>query len=199
MIGYLKGTVAGIYDDNVVIEVGGVGMNVHMPASAVDMIDGIGTDIKVYTYLHVREDAMTLFGFLTKDDLELYKLLISVNGVGPKGALALLSMMSADDLRFAILSQDSKMISKAPGVGAKTAQRIIIDLKDKIDPGLSLDHTVNASDDPDISMQGTARQEAVLALVALGYSQSAAVSAVRAADAADDDVESILKAALSNI
>lgn len=199
MIGYLKGIVAGVYEDMAVIEVGGIGMNVHMPASCLDLIDGIGTDIKVYTYLHVREDAMTLYGFLTRDDLELYRMLISVNGVGPRGALALLSVMNADDLRFAILSGDSKMISKAPGVGAKTAQRIIIDLKDKIDPVMTITNQVQAVPDTSDPVKGSAREEAALALIALGYSQSAAYAAVKAVSSDTQDVESILKAALSNI
>ena len=199
MIGYLKGTVAGIYDDMAVIEVGGFGMNVHMPSSSLDLIEGTGVEIKVYTYLHVREDAMTLYGFLTKDDLDLYTLLISVNGVGPKGALALLSMAGPDELRFAILSGDSKMISKAPGVGAKTAQRIIIDLKDKIDPVISVaDPQEHRSLDHGMNMTG-AREEAALALVALGYSQSAAYSAVKSVGGESEDVEAILKEALSNI
>ena len=87
MIGYLKGEVAGIYEDRIVLEVGGIGYNIFMPASSLDLIDGLGISIKVYTYLLVREDALSLYGFLTRDDLELYKMLISVNGVGPKGAL----------------------------------------------------------------------------------------------------------------
>lgn len=199
MIGYIKGTVAGIYDDLVVIEVGGVGMNVHMNGRSISLIGGLGTEIKVFTYLHVREDAMLLYGFLTRDELDLYKMLITVNGVGPKGALALLSVMNADDLRFAILSQDSKTISKAPGIGAKTAQRIIIDLKDRIDPVITIGSSLTDKADEGSASLGTSREEAILALVSLGYPQSAAASAVRAVSADIEDVESILKAALSNI
>lgn len=200
MIGYLKGEVAGIYEDRIVLEVGGIGYNIYMPASSLDLIDGLGISIKVYTYLLVREDALLLYGFLTKDDLDLYKLLISVNGVGPKGALALLSVMTADDLRFAILSGDAAAISKAPGVGAKTAQRVIIDLKDKIDIAAafeeSISHAVAGASRE--SALGGIREEAAQALMALGYSQSASYKAVRSVGEAED-VETVLKKALNVI
>ena len=200
MIGYLKGEVAGIYEDRIILEVGGIGYNIFMPASSLEMIESVGCSIKVYTYLLVREDALLLYGFLTKDDLDLYKMLISVNGIGPKGALAILSVMSVDDLRFAILSGDAKAIGKAPGVGPKTAQRVILDLKDKIDIGPALDKGLDGTGD--ISTNATmtgARDEAAEALVALGYSRTDAYRAVRAVDDDTDDVEAVLKRALATI
>lgn len=197
MIGYIKGEVAGIYDDGILLENGGIGYNISMPASSLDLIEGMGSIIKVYTYLHVREDAMLLYGFLTKDELDLYKKLISVNGIGPKGGLALLSVMSSDELKFAIMSGDAKAIGKAPGIGPKTAQRVIIDLKDKIDMIPDFDNTVRAGDVSDHGL-GSVREDAVMALTALGYSQSDSVRAVRAAGEADD-VETLLKKALSLI
>ena len=132
MIGFLKGTIDSIYEDRIMIDVNGIGFNVYMPAAQRDMLGARGSDIKVYTYMAVREDAMQLYGFTTADSLDLFKMMIQVNGIGPKGALALLSAMSTDDLKFAIMSGDAKTISKAPGIGAKTAQRLIIDLKDKV-------------------------------------------------------------------
>ena len=201
MIGYLKGEVAAIYEDRIIIEVNGIGYNVIMPASSLDLIDGIGVSIKVYTYLAVREDAMLLYGFLTKDDLDFYKLLIQVNGVGPKGALAMLSVMTTDDLRFAILSDDAKKIGKAPGIGPKTAQRIIIDLKDKVNLEDAFEEKLKNSmgEQIDTKISG-ARQEAVEALVALGYSQSDAYKGVRGTDITEeDDVETILRKALKNM
>ena len=199
MIGYLKGEVAAIYDDRVIIEVGGIGYNVFMPASSLDLIEGTGVSVKIYTYLLVREDAMQLYGFLTKDDLELYKMLISVNGIGPKGALALLSVMTCDELRFAILAGDDKQIGKAPGIGPKTAQRVIIDLKDKIDITGSFDTvsgTPGVRDDKN-ELSGI-REEAAQALIALGYSSTESFKAVRSVEKdPSDDVESILKKALS--
>lgn len=118
--------------DSIVVEAAGVGYLIYIPTQYFDMLPDEGEDVKIYTYLCVREDAMILYGFLSKDDLEIFKLLITVSGIGPKGGLAILSTLSADDLRFAILSGDSKAISKAPGIGAKTAQRVILDLKDKL-------------------------------------------------------------------
>ena len=131
MYAYIKGELAETNPDHIVIETGGIGYQVFISGQTFEYLPAVGEEIKVYTYLYLREDAMILYGFLTKDDLELFKLLISVSGIGPKGGLAILSALSADDLRFAVLSGDSKAISKAPGVGAKTAQRVILELKDK--------------------------------------------------------------------
>ena len=103
MIAFLKGELSAIYEDRIIIEVSGVGYNVLMPSSSISMLPGIGNIVKIYTYLSVREDAMWLYGFITKDELDLYKLLITVNGVGPKAALQILSSMGVDDLKFAIL------------------------------------------------------------------------------------------------
>lgn len=200
MIGYVRGEVAAIYEDRVIVEVSGIGYNIYMPASSLDLIDGIGADIKVYTYLLVREDAMQLYGFLTKDDLDLYKLLISVNGIGPKGALALLSVMTSDELRFAIMAGDSKTIGKAPGIGPKTAQRVIIDLKDKIDIAAAFDDRLMQSSSGDNKEKGigSVREEAAEALIALGYSQTDSYKAVRMVEK-DDDTETVLKQALTLI
>ncbi len=198
MIGYIKGEVAGIYEDRIVLEVGGIGYNIFMPASSMDLIDGTGITLKVYTYLLVREDAIQLYGFLTKDDLDLYKMLISVGGIGPKGALAILSVMSADDLRFAILSGDAKQIGKAPGIGPKTAQRVILDLKDKIEIGSVINAGTAKEEAEGTAGLGKVREEAAMALTALGYSQSESYKAVRSIEVLEeDDVETVLKKALS--
>lgn len=196
MIGYIKGEVAAIYEDRLVLENNGIGYNIYMPGSSLELVEGIGAVVKVYTYLCVREDAMLLYGFLTKDDLDLYRLLISVGGIGPKGGLSLLSVMSADELKFAIASGDVKQIAKAPGIGAKTAQRVIIDLKDKIDIVSQFDQ-MYADNGQKTQAISSVREEAALALVALGYSQTDSYKAVR--NAQGDDVETILKSALSII
>ena len=132
MYAYIKGELAEKNIDSIVVEAAGVGYLIYIPTQYFDMLPDEGEDVKIYTYLCVREDAMILYGFLSKDDLEIFKMLITVSGIGPKGGLAILSTLPADDLRFAILSGDSKAISKAPGIGAKTAQRVILDLKDKL-------------------------------------------------------------------
>lgn len=199
MIAFLNGELSAIYEDRIIIEVSGIGYNVLMPASSIAILPGIGNNVKIYTYLSVREDAMWLYGFTTKDDLDLYKLLITVNGVGPKAALQLLSFMDGNDLKFAILSSDSKSISKAPGIGPKTAQRIIIDLKDKID---LLNTFESKMAKPSISAPKLSdeKNEAIDALVALGYAQKDAYAAVSSVELGDDaKVEDILKLALRNI
>lgn len=197
MIGFLRGEVAAVGTDIAVIDVGGVGYNVFMPASALCMLPPVGCETKVYTYLSVHEDAMTLFGFLNPDDLAFFKKLISVSGVGPKFALGALSTFSASDLKVAILSQDAKTISKAPGIGLKTAQKIILELKDKV----SYEDVVSFNEKGDIGNKDTALSEAMQmateALTALGYSATDSLRAVRNCKCnEDDDVEAILKQAL---
>ena len=140
----------------------------------------------------MREDALGLFGFLTQDDLKIFKLLITVNGVGPKAALAILSAMTADELRFAILAEDAKAIAKAPGIGPKTAKRMIIELKDK----LNLESMIEDPGDAAANV----RDEVIMALTALGYGNTEAVRAVRAVSGADEmDSETLLKQALKKI
>ena len=134
VISFIKGPLVEIVEDTVVIESGNVGFEIHVPLSVLEKLPGIGKETKLFTYFQVREDAMCLFGFLNRQDLQMFKQLISVNGIGPKGALGVLSALRPEELRRAIVSGDAKAISKAPGIGAKTAQRIILDLKkDKID------------------------------------------------------------------
>lgn len=201
MYAYLKGTIEEITEDNLVLEVNQVGYNIKISARTVNALGGIGSFVKIYTYTLVREDSFSLYGFLTKDDLEIFKRLITVNGIGPKGGLAILSVMSADELRFAILAGDAKAISKAPGVGAKTAERVILDLKDKIsvEDALSPKESISAAALSGTDM-GNQKNEAVEALVALGYSASDALRAVKQVDVTENTgVEEILKAALKYI
>ena len=201
MIAYVKGIIEDITEDNAVIDVNGIGYNVKISADTASRLPGIGEAVKLYPYTCVREDAFQLFGFLTRSDLEIFKKLITVNGIGPKGGLAILSVMDADDLRFAIMSGDAKAISKAPGIGAKTAQRVILDLKDKI-----------SIDDEMISReiaQGSAvslradtpqKQEAIAALVSLGYGQAESTKAVNAIEDIETlDSGAVLKAALKKL
>lgn len=202
MYAYIKGTVEEIAEDNIVVEAGGIGYNVKVSTTTADLLPGLGSEVKIYTYTLVREDTFALYGFMTRDDLEVFKKLITVNGIGPKGGLAILSVMSADALRFAIMSGDAKSIAKAPGIGNKTAERVILDLRDKI----SLEDTLRGLGDPigtagtvstDNSADNVMRREAIEALVTLGYSASDATAAVKRVEMTDDTtVESILKAAL---
>lgn len=200
MYAYLKGTLEEISEDSIVVETGGVGYNVKVSTTTADLLPGLGSEIKIYTYTLVREDAFSLYGFLTRDDLEIFKKLITVNGIGPKGGLAILSVMSADALRFAIMAGDAKSIAKAPGIGSKTAERVILDLRDKV----SLEDTLRGLGEPvgETPGQGAGadnvtRKEAIEALVALGYSASDATAAVKKVEVTEDTtVESVLKTAL---
>ena len=143
---------------------------------------------------------MILFGFLTKDDLFVFRLLLGVSGIGPKGALAILSVMTTDDLRFAVLGDDAKAIAKAPGVGAKTAQRLILELKAKLSLEDAFEQKLAKNDNPVQNKAKGAKNEAIEALVALGYSSSEALKALNGIEITDDtDVEDILKAALKNM
>lgn len=199
MIGYLKGEITGIYEQSVLLEIGGVGYRILMPQSAIAQLRGLSEQVKIYTYLHVREDAMQLFGFFTQDDLDFFKLLLQVNGIGPKGALSILSVMPTDELKFAILSADAKTISKCPGIGAKTAQRMIIELKDKMNLKDAFEKKLEKTEAKEDAMS-TMKQEAVEALTSLGYSATDALRAVKSSDISDeDDVETILKKALKVI
>lgn len=201
MIAFVRGEIADITEDNVVLDVGGIGYNIKVSTQTAQRLPGIGKEAMLHTYTCVREDAFQLFGFLTKDELSIFKKLITVNGIGPKGGLAILSVMSADDLRFAIISGDAKAIAKAPGIGSKTASRVILDLKDKV----SVEETLIKREMNEYAALGEngslqAENEAVEALVALGYSPSDAVKAVKKASApADADAEVILKLALKNM
>ena len=201
MYAYMKGELTEVTVDYIVIETGGIGYRIFIPGKTFEYLPGIGEKLKVYTYLHLREDVMILYGFLTKDDLELFKLLITVSGIGPKGGLAILSTLEADDLRFAVLSGDAKAIAKAPGIGAKTAQRVILELKDK----MSLEDAFEKKSEH-VALQQNAsglnqvKNDAVQALTALGYSSTESMKAVSAVDITEEmDVEAVLKAALKHM
>lgn len=203
MIAFVRGIIEDITEDNVIIDTGAIGYNVKISEGTAASLAGIGQEVKLYTYTCVREDAFLLYGFLTRDDLEVFKKLITVNGIGPKGGLAILSVMSADDLRFAIMSGDAKAIAKAPGIGAKTASRVILDLKDKIsieDTLIKKEMNLYSDSINGIDNGNSARNEAVEALTALGYSPSDALKAVKMVESSQNtDVETILKLALKNM
>mgnify|MGYP000370382962 FL=1 len=201
MISYIKGELTEVFEDTAVVETNGIGYNIRVPGSVLDRLPSVGSPVRIYTYLYVKEDAMNLFGFLNRDDLSVFKLLLNVSGIGPKGALAILSTIGPDDLRFAVLSEDVKTISSAPGIGAKTAKRLIIELKDKLKLAevfeTALANKEKASSENDVLL---ARNEAVEALVALGYASAQAMKAVQQVENAEEkDSEQILKEALKKL
>lgn len=200
MISYIRGELIAADSDVIIVEAGGIGYNINVPLSILDELPPVGQEVRIHTHFQVREDAMQLFGFSTRDELQLFRLLIGVNGIGPKAGLAILSTLGPDDLRFAVLSGDAKAISRAPGVGGKTAQKVILELKDKLDLEEAFEQkSVNVAARTS-KKANDALGEASQALVALGYSASDAMKAVRSVDgAADMDTEMLLKQALKKI
>lgn len=203
MISFICGQVADITENSVIIETGGIGYEIFMTGEAIEQATRMEGKAKIHTYFQVREDAMQLYGFWHKDDLQVFRLLLSVNGIGPKAALGVLSGLSADELRFAVLSDDVKTLSRAPGIGKKTAQKLILELKDKLKLEDAFEkklmHEQENADLNDTDFHD-ARQEAVEALTALGYSSSEALKAVhKVTDVDPGDVEAILKAALKQL
>lgn len=203
MIAYIRGRLeyVDLEEGMAVLETGGIGYQILLSGRDLELLPSTGEEVRLYTYLQVRDDAFVLYGFFTREDRKLFGQLLGVSGIGPKGALGILSGLSADDLRFAVLADDAKTIAKAPGIGLKTAKKLILELRDK----LSLEEAFEARLAGEKARDGAepsagltaARNEAVEALTALGYSSSEALKAVRQVEAADGmDVEEILKAAL---
>ncbi|MBO5985706.1 MAG: Holliday junction branch migration protein RuvA [Lachnospiraceae bacterium] len=203
MIGFVHGIVEYVSEELAILDVGGVGYNIHVSADTASKMPGLGEEAKLYTYTSVREDAIWLYGFLTRQDLEIFKKCITVSGIGPKGALSILSVMDADTLRYAIMAGDKKAISKAPGVGPKMAERLILELKDKVsidDEMIGREIAQAATGNPLMAADTPEKKEAVEALVALGYGQTESVRAVNAVPGVESmDSGSILKAALKKM
>ena len=197
MIAYIKGELVILEEDRVIVDVGGVGYGIYMPGRAMSALPPIGSEVLFHTYLNVKEDAMQLYGFLTRDDLAVFRKVITVSGIGPRGGLSILSQLSADDLRFAVMSGDAKAISAAQGIGKKTAEKLILELKDKLSMP-DLEHYAASEDTSVVSAAtGGIQQDAVSALVALGYGNTEALKAVRQVELTEGmNVEDVLKQAL---
>lgn len=196
MIAFLSGEIADITETSIILDVNGIGYEIFVPVQLLK-IEQIGNQLKLHTYLQVREDAMVLFGFSTKEDLQMFKILIGVNGIGPKAGIAMLSTFGNRELCIAILENDAKKIAKTPGIGAKTAQKLILELKDKI----KLDDIISedVSYEPELEASNTVA-DAIEALVSLGYGRIDAANAVDAVDGNKEmSTEEILKAALKEL
>lgn len=244
MISYIRGELAEVLEDSIIVESSGIGFQIRVPVSVLEEMPEEGSEVKIYTYFNVREDAMQLFGFLDREDLRIFEMLLGVNGIGPKGAIGILSAISGEDLQFAVLADDAKTISKAPGIGLKTAQKLILELKDKmkLEDAFAIKarriarrkENETASTEEKVSFEGggssnqngkentkkkasrealkksserkkapsgaEARNEAVLALTALGYSGTEALKAVRQVDGTEQmTTEQIMKEALKKL
>ena len=196
MFSYIQGRVEEINPEGIILDHDGIGYEIGLPQSSLSQLRR-QMQLRVYTYLQVRDDGFSLFGFLKREDLDLFKLLIGVGGIGPKGALSILGVLSVDQLRFAIAAGDDKTIAQAPGIGKKTAQRVILDLRDKIDFTETLEAQLDskASDSSPDDIRG----EAILALNALGYSSAEALQAIRDLDISSMSVEDLIRAGLKEL
>lgn len=192
MIAYIRGVVAETTGNSVIMETaGGVAYELFVTLADADAV-GPGEEARFYTYLQVKEDGVSLFGFLSRKDLEVFRLLITVSGVGPKSGLAILSSVGTEELRIAIATEDVKRISSAPGVGKKTAERLIVELKDKISVAEVIESFSEKKPDlgqPVTKEQKALRESVLQVLVALGYSQKEALTAVNAVELTEDMTE----------
>ncbi len=198
MIATIKGTVILTDVGSVVVECGGIGYQIFVTSKVVQNAF-VGSKVMLYTYMHVKDDGILLFGFSSPDEKTLFERLLAVSGVGPKGALSILSFLGADGLRFAIVSSDAKQISKTPGIGIKTAQKIILEMKDKV----NLEDTLkdnSSGEGAGGSALTPAHKEAAMALCALGYGEVESIRAVNLVEASEGlDTDEILKLALKKL
>ena len=203
MIASVNGKLEGVTAESVIIDVNGLGVEAIVPGTVINRLPKVDDNVKLYTYLHVREDVMQLYGFLEKEDLYFFKLLITVNGIGPKAGVAILSSMPVDILTFAILSEDIKTIEKAQGIGAKTAKKLVLELKDKVGIIKSPKNISSGSYEEtvsDIGINNEIKDEAVQVLTALGYSQTEAMKAISTVEMTEGITsEELVKLSLKNL
>ncbi|NCB96617.1 MAG: Holliday junction branch migration protein RuvA [Negativicutes bacterium] len=198
MIGYVRGVVTHLFKDACYVDVHGVGYRVYVPTTTRQLLVE-GEESTLFTYLNVREDAMQLYGFSTEDEYELFILLISVSGIGPKVGLGILSGMTPEAFKLAILNGQVAQLTKLPGIGKKSAERLVLELKDKLAKMTTISvNTVAAVQPIGITVGGPAG-EAIDGLVALGYAQNEVETIVERLDDGTRDVPTLIKAALAEI
>lgn len=201
MIAYLKGKLEVKTKGYIVIEVAGIGYKVYMPESATQKLGEIGQEVKVHTFMRVREDDISLYGFITNEELRMFELLLSVSGIGAKGALTILSNVTPSSFAIAVISNDVNVLKKLPGIGPKTAQRIILELKDKLKKEQEL-VTEETSEDTSLKeaiVDDEKIAEAVSALQVLGYSRKEIADALVNVDLKTLSVEDIIRKGLGNL
>lgn len=201
MYSYIKGTLEEVEATHIVVDNHGIGYQIDVPASVIGRLPQLGEEVKIYTYLHVKEDCFSLFGFQNREELRLFKMMLNVSGIGPKGALGILSALSPTDLCIAVSGDNAKAIAKAPGIGIKTAQKLIIELKDKVDLASILpQEEMEIADTGASAPEKALLKEAQEALVSLGYSAGEAADVLKDIVVEDTmSVEDILKIALKNM
>lgn len=197
MLAYIKGVLQAWNNDSVIVETGGIGFNIAVPLTAFEKLPETGSEVKIYTYTHIREDGWALYGFLNDDELKMFEQLIKVSGVGPKAAMSLVSYISPSQFSLAVLTDDVDAFVKVPGIGKKTAMRIILELKDKFkkEQGKEIKSlSVNVDDKPENKVN-----DAVSALMMLGYSGQQANAAVSSVYNGEKDLETIIRDALKSL
>jgi len=197
---HIDGTVAELQPHIAVIDCGGVGYLLNVSANTLSRLKP-GARAKLYTYCHIREDAFDLYGFFSPAEKRSFELLLSVSGVGPKVALAILSGASPESLAIAIIGGDERVLTSAPGVGKKIAQRVILELKDKLakESGFALTSAPGAGTAPFAALSGGKLSDAAAALAVLGYSSAESAAALKGIDPETESLENIIKLALKNM
>jgi holliday junction DNA helicase RuvA len=199
MFAYIKGSLTYKHNEYVVVEANGVGYKISTALSTIETIGTVGSEVKVFTHLYVREDIMNLYGFITQEELGMFELLLTVSGIGPKAAISLISSVSSSKFALAVITDDIKTLTKAQGVGNKVAQRIILELKDKIKKEQLTSGSITKEDIYVANRDNSRTSEAISALMVLGYTPLEASRAVSAVYSEDMDLESVIKSALRGL
>ena len=197
MFAYVKGSLEGKANNYVVIEVSGIGYKVFMSETAIENLGEIGDQVKVYTHYHVREDDISLYGFLTNEELRMFELLISVSGVGAKSAITMLSNISPSSFALAVISNDTTKLVKIPGIGAKTAARIVLELKDKLKTEDSINNSKASKEIKEAIKDDDKVSEAISALQVLGYNKKEIEKAFEKLDKDTLSVEDLIRKGLT--
>lgn len=195
MYEYIKGIFAGINKDYIIVDNNGIGYRIHTSGSTISKMPAVNEKVTIYTQQIVREDFIGLYGFLTKEEINMFNILLTINGVGAKAALSMLSICSVENLQYAIINNDEKTIVRAPGIGRKIAQRIILELKDKIKIQDTGDSKIDMSE---INDNSNKMNEALSALISLGYSEKEARGALKNVSP-KDTIENIIKNCLKKL
>lgn len=201
MLAYVKGTLEIKTKGYIVVETNGIGYKIFMPESTIEKLGAIGEKIKIFTFMRVREDDVSLYGFLTNEELRMFELLLSVSGIGAKGALTILSNITPSQFALAVISNDVGMLKKLPGIGPKTAQRTILELKDKLkkEQEIAVSTEEEESSLQEAILEDEKVSEAVSALQVLGYSRKEIVGALEKIDMKSLSVEDIIRKGLGNL
>lgn len=200
MYAYIKGKLDYKHNDFIIVEAGGIGYKISTSLSTIEAVGPAGSEVKIHTHLYVREDIMSLYGFMTQEELGMFELLITVSGVGPKAAISMLSAVSPSKFGLAVITDDTRTLTKAQGIGTKMAQRIILELKDKIKKEqLAAGPEMGKGQEIAPVRENSRISEAISALMVLGYTALEASRAVSAVYSEEMDLESIIKSSLKSL